>query len=141
MSERSQGLPRPKPGTRGVKTANMPAEKTCAWPLAPGPKGPKMNRTSGFHEVKVSAKQDMADDIYGNGPATIGQPLTDRAIMPMQGMLTPDRMNPEGMAAAGMMPAVPDTPKGLMNISPGLMPGMGPGQRIVPIGRRGRGRF
>lgn len=75
MANRENGLPRPSPGTRGVKNPEMPAEKTAAWPGAPGPKGPKMNRVGGFHEVKVSAKQDMADDIYGNGPATIGQPV------------------------------------------------------------------
>ena len=83
MSDRSTGLPRPKPGTRGTsdKGGAFPAEKTCAWPKAPGAKGPKMNRVGGFHEVKVSACQDMADDIYGNGPAVIGDPVQAQANM------------------------------------------------------------
>ena len=82
MNDRSQGLPRPSPGTHGPKEPGMPKEKTASWPGAPGPKGPKMNRVGGFHEVKVSAKQDMADAIYGNGPAAMGEPVGVQAQVP-----------------------------------------------------------
>jgi hypothetical protein len=76
MAERNS-LPRPAPGDRGPHNAtSFPAEKTAKWPGAAGPKGPQMNRTGGmFHEVKVSAAQDMNDDIYGHGPAIMGAPL------------------------------------------------------------------
>lgn len=65
MNDRSQGLPRPAPGTRGVKEPGM-RMATANWPGAAGPKGPRMNKM-GFSEIKAGAKQDMNDDFSAQG--------------------------------------------------------------------------
>lgn len=135
MANRESGLSRPSPGTKGVKNPDMSAEKTCDWPGAAGSKGPKMNRVGGFHEVKVSAKQDMADDIYGQGPAMMGAPVM--AQMPPE--LLPGGMpigipggSPIIQPVPGMRPDPYSGPPIRQN------PGMGRFRRLPPI--RGRGR-
>lgn len=63
MADRSNGLPRPSPGTAGVKNPAKLPYKTAGWPNAPGEKGSGWGKAlAGFREVKMGAVQDMAND-------------------------------------------------------------------------------
>lgn len=60
MANREGGLPRPKPGVRGVKNPDMAPMKTANWPKGQGGKGPPMNKV-GFTAVKAYAAQSLND--------------------------------------------------------------------------------
>lgn len=116
---------RPSPGDAGVAPARFDKENPPPFSGAPGPKGHgyKPNE-SGFHEVKIHVKQDMADDFYGDGQASIGA----QAAVPGSLMPTDPYSAPTGVGAT--------VPKSLMPVNPlgntpapigtGLPSGLGP---------------
>lgn len=57
------GEPKPPSSPSGSRAA-MPGYSTAPWPGAPGPKGRSSitRATSGFKEIAMGAKQDMAGD-------------------------------------------------------------------------------
>lgn len=100
------------------------AESTANWPGAAGPKGSKRNTNPGmFHEVKQSAKQDMADDL-GGGFATGLQRLPPE-ILP-------------GIGGSGMGIQPISVPPMIGNPGMGILPAPVPGLRIGG-GRRRNG--
>jgi hypothetical protein len=118
---------RPAPGVGGESIARTKKESPVPYPGAPGPKGPGWKPARlGFNEVKTHVKQDLADDIYGNGPGSLGMPLPP-TMMPISPMTGPE-MNPS-------MPSINPLTGPQMN--PAVMPPViTPMPRVMPIGRR-----